>query len=392
MIESKISVKLILATLVIAASGGLLLRLAPFLDISFNQYDLRQAHSHLAFLGWVFSALIWLVNKYVVTDLFSSKTFRIWFWVEFTISNLLFVSFLVFGYSKVPITLLSVHTLIAYWGIVKIFKKSSSISFELKLPLRIGLIGFLISSLGPILIPLIKKGIILEGQSINIGINFYLHFHYNAWFIFTLISILISFLKSKELLVIGKRFKLGLYLMFATLFISYFDSLYWIKFPEFTEYIFFISSIIQLLGFYMVIVPLMKNLMLTEGVLIKSTKVVLILILIIWESKYLFEFMVNLPNQPWFDVGNHFLQIAYLHWIFLGIVTPFIILLFQDLKLLSNTKVYNIFFWAGWIGTELSLIGLGIGIILPDVMMWIAVYSGLMFVAFTSLLIQRQSE
>jgi len=131
---------------------------------------------------------------------------------------------------------------------------------------------------------------------------------------------------------------------------------------------------------------------LTEGVLIKSTKVVLILILIIWESKYLFEFMVNLPNQPWFDVGNHFLQIAYLHWIFLGIVTPFIILLFQDLKLLSNTKVYNIFFWAGWIGTELSLIGLGIGIILPDVMMWIAVYSGLMFVAFTSLLIQRQSE
>ncbi len=392
MIESKKGVKLILAALVLAASGGLLLRLAPFLDISFNQYDLRQAHSHLAFLGWVFSALIWLVNKYVVTDLFSSKTFRIWFWVEFTISNLLFVSFLVFGYSKVPITLLSVHTLIAYWGIVKIFKKSSSISFELKIPLRIGLIGFLISSLGPILIPLIKKGIILEGQSINIGINFYLHFHYNAWFIFTLISILISFLKSKDLLVIGKHFKLGLYLMFATLFISYFDSLYWIKFPEFTEYIFFISSIIQLLGFYMVIVPLMKNLMLTEGVLIKSTKVVLILILIIWESKYLFEFMVNLPNQPWFDVGNHFLQIAYLHWIFLGIVTPFIILLFQDLKLLPSTKVYNIFFWAGWIGTELSLIGLGIGIVLPDVMMWIAVYSGLMFVAFTSLLIQPQSE
>jgi len=389
-IEKKAGVKLILLSLVIATSGGLLLRLAPFLDFEFNQYNLRQAHSHLAFLGWVFSALIWLINKYVVTDLFSSsRAFRTWFWVEFAISNLIFVSFIIFGYTKFPISLLSIHTLIAYWGIVKIFRKSKSIESELRIPLRLGLIGFMISSIGPILIPLIKNGIILEGQSINIGINFYLHFHYNAWFIFTLISILISFLGKKQILELGKRFELGLYLMFSSLFISYVDSLYWIELPAWTDFLFFINSAVQLFGFYLLMVPIMKSLTLSEGVLAKGTKVVLLMVMTIWETKYLFELIVNLPFQTWFNVGNHFLQIAYLHWVFLGIVTPFIILQFQELKLLPNTKVYNVFFWGGWLGTEVLLILMGVGIVLPNVMAWIAVYSTLMFVAFLSLLLVK---
>jgi len=390
-IRSKSSVKLILSALVVAASAGLLIRLAPFIDLEFNQYNLRQSHSHLAFLGWVFSALIWLIDKYVITDLFSSsKAFRIWFWVEFAISNLIFVAFILFGYSKFPIALLSIHTLIAYWGIAKIFRESRTVSSKLRVPLRIGLVGFLVSSIGPILIPLIQKGIIFEGQSINIGINFYLHFHYNAWFVFTIISILVSFLEKKEVLELGKRYKLGLFLMFATLFVSYFDSLYWIEFPVFTEYLFFINSVVQLFGFYLVVVPMLKSVVFSQEIFNNGAKVVLLMVMIIWESKYLFELMVNLPYQPWFNVGNHFLQIAYLHWVFLGIVTPFIIFLFQDLKFLPRLKIYNVFFWSGWLGTELSLIALGLGIMLPNVMMWIAVYSGLMFVAFVSLLVCKE--
>jgi len=334
--------------------------------------------------------LLWLINKYVITDLFSSsKSFRIWFWTEFVLSNLIFVSFFIFGYSKIPITLLGIHTLISYWGIIKIFIRSNSISTKLKVPLRLGLIGFIISSIGPILIPLIQKGIIFEGQSINIGINFYLHFHYNAWFIFTIISILVSYLEQKQILQLGKDYKFGMYLMFATLFVSYFNSLYWINFPIITEYLFFITSGVQLLGFYLVVMPILKNVMFTDSVFEKGTKLALMLIMIIWESKYLFELIVNFPNQSLFNVGNHFLQIAYLHWVFLGIVTPFIVLLFQELNFLPRLKIYNIFFWSGWIGTELLLIALGLGIMLPNVMVWIAVYTSLMFIAFMSLLLGR---
>lgn len=392
LINKNIGVKLIIATLVIAAGSGLLLRLAPFINLEFNQYNLRQAHSHLAFLGWVFSALIWMVNKFVITDLFDSKNFRIWFWVQFTISNLIFLSFLAFGYSKLPIALLSIHIVIAYWGMLKMFRKSKNISTKLKIPLRLGLIGFLISSVGPILIPLIKNGIILEGESINIGINFYLHFHYNAWFIFTLISILVAYLEGKNILVLGKKYQLGLLLMFSTLIVSFFDSLYWLEFPIWTEYLFFLNTAIQLLGFYMVLVPMLKSVIFSEGIFIKGSKIILMLIMIIWESKYLFELIVNLPHQTWLNVGNHFLQIAYLHWIFLGIVTPFIIFLFQELNFLPRLKIYNIFFWGGWIGTEFMLISLGISIALPNTMLWIAVYSALMFVAFTSLLFSKTEQ
>jgi|LGOV01.1.fsa_nt_gb hypothetical protein len=390
-LERKISIKIIFTSLVVAAGAGLLLRLAPFVNFDFNQYNIRQAHSHLAFLGWVFSALIWLINRYLITDLFSSsKTFRIWFIVEFVISSLLFISFLAFGYGKIPIILLSLHSLISYWGIIKIFIKSKKLPSTLKLPLRLGVIGFLISSIGPILIPLIKNGIILEGQSLNIGINLYLHFHYNAWFLFTLIAIIFSYLEFKQVLTLGKRFKLGLYLMFAALFVNYLDSLYWIKFPEWTEYIFFLSSAIQLLGFYMVIVPVLKSILLSENIFLKGTKIVLILILLIWESKYLFELIVNLPSQPWFNVGNHFLQIAYLHWVFLGIVTPTLIFLFQELNFLPRLKIYNVFFWSGWLGTEILLVLMGLGILMPNVYLWLAVYSALMFIAFIGLLIGRR--
>lgn len=177
--------------------------------------------------------------------------------------------------------------------------------------------------------------------------------------------------------------------MFTTLMISYFDSLYWIEFPQWTEYLFFINSAIQLLGFYMVLVPVLKNIMLSETDLLKGSKVVLMVIMIIWESKYLFELTVNLPYQPWFNVGNHFLQIAYLHWIFLGIVTPLLVFLFQELNLLPRLKIYNVFFWSGWIGTEILLILLGLGILLPNTMLWIAVYSLLMFAAFASLLFSK---
>jgi hypothetical protein len=389
-IKSKSSVKLILSALVIAAAGGLLIRLAPFSELQINLYNLRQAHSHLAFLGWVFSALIWLIDKFVIKDLFASKAFRVWFFVEFAISNLIFVAFILFGYSRFSIALLSIHTLIAYWGIVKIFRKSADVSTRLRLPLRLGLIGFIISSIGPILIPLIQKGVIFEGQSIKIGINFYLHFHYNAWFIFSIISILIAYLDSIKLLALGNKFHMGLTLMFLSLFVSYFDSLFWLDFSEWTEYVFFLNSSIQLIGFYMVVMPMLKQVIVSVDVLHRGSKFMLMLIMITWESKYLFELIVNLPYQEWFNVANHFLQIAYLHWVFLGIVTPFVIYLFQELKMLPKLKVFNMFFWGGWIGTELLLISLGIGIMLPDVMLWIAVYSALMFVAFSSLLFSRK--
>ena len=177
--------------------------------------------------------------------------------------------------------------------------------------------------------------------------------------------------------------------MFSSLFISYVDSLYWIELPAWTDFVFFINSAVQLFGFYLLMVPIMKSLTLSEGVLAKGTKVVLLMVMTIWETKYLFELIVNIPFQTWFNVGNHFLQIAYLHWVFLGIVTPFIILQFQELKLLPNTKVYNVFFWGGWLGTEVLLILMGVGILLPNVMAWIAVYSTLMFVAFLSLLLVK---
>ncbi len=389
LINKNIGVKFIIATLAVAAGGGLLLRLAPFINLEFNQYNLRQAHSHLAFLGWVFSALIWMINKFVITNLFDNKTFRIWFWVEFAISNLIFLSFFAFGYSKIPIALLSIHIVVAYWGMLKMFQKSKTISTKLRTPLQLGIIGFLISSVGPILIPLIKNGVIFEGESINIGINFYLHFHYNTWFVFTIISILVSYLEGKTILIVGKKYQLGLYLMFSTLIVSYFDSLYWLNFPVWTEYLFFLNSAIQLLGFYMVLVPMLKSVIFSEDIFTKGTKVILMVIMIIWESKYLFELIVNLPYQPWFNVGNHFLQIAYLHWIFLGIVTPFLIFLFQELNLLPRLKIYNVFFWSGWLGTEFLLVSLGLGISLPNTMLWIAVYSALMFVAFASLLFSK---
>ena len=385
-IESKVSVKIILLSLILASAGGFVLRLAPFLDLDFNQYNLRQAHSHVAFLGWVFSALIWLVNKYVITDLFLDVKFRIWFWVEFAMSNALFVLFIVYGYSKIPIIVLSLHTFIAYWGMVYILIKSSKLSDNLRLPLNLGVIGFILSSIGPMLVPFIQRGIFLEGHSLNIGVNFYLHFHYNAWFLFTVISILIAYLDGKGVLKLGNNLKLGLYLMFFSLFINFFDTLYWLEFPSWMEYLFFITSLVQIFGFYLVIAPLLKEVIFSnkEG-FANRTKWILVGIIVVWEIKYIFEVIVNIPFQEWFNVANHFLQIAYLHWVFLGIVTPFAIYLFQEIKFLPSMKIYNIFFWGGWIGTELLLILMGMGIVLPNIWLWIAVYSSLMFVAFISL-------
>lgn len=341
---------------------GVILRLFPVVSISSNYKFLVHTHSHVALLGWVYTALATIIFKQYLQDVKIDKKYnRIFWFTQVTIVGML-VSFPFTGYAFVSIlfsTLFLVSSYMFAWLFFKFTPTKLKQRNSYKL-IRIALWYMIISSLGPWMLGIIMQ---TSGQGSSLyknAIYFYLHFQYNGWFIIAILGIFIFILEQNAVLFTKKMFNNFFWLLNSGVIATFFISILWMKPHVLINSLSAIGSVFQLIAFLILLKliktnkskltsifsPFLVNILKTSGVLF-SIKLVLQLTVCV-------PFIVDVVRC------NVDFVIGYIHWIFLGVVSiPILTFLLHYQLTIKNKTLLGVYI-SGFILTEVLIFYKGI--------------------------------
>jgi hypothetical protein len=358
--------------LLIVALLGVLLRLqfvSPIPALNFKFF--LHAHSHVALLGWLYSAFfILLLHAFLREEDRNRRTFKIQFWLtQISVLGML-ITFPIQGYAAVSITFSTMHILLSYWFIYSFSKYSRknllimekhtlSIAF-----VKWSLLFLALSSLGPwSLGPIMANG--NGGNNFYyLCIYFYLHFQYNGWFTFAVFGLFFWFLEVKNIHYSNKLGKGFRYSLAIACIPAYALSALWTQPTPIVYVVGGISALLQLYG----LICFMRLIWQIREELKKEIKGYVFGLILL----SLFSFIIKLLLQavsaiPLFadlayKVRNF--VIGYLHLTLIGFVSLFIFALYHLAGLInleSRRSKYGLsLFLSGFILSELLLFIQGI--------------------------------
>lgn len=338
----------------IIAFLGVLLRLFYVIDIPLNYKHLVHAHSHIALLGWIYSALTSLIYFCYLRDKPILKKYKIIFGsTQITLIGML-VSFPITGYALYSIIFSTLFLIASYWFfwfVNKHISKEQKITNSYRL-IRAGLWFMVISSIGPWTLGIIMNTLGNTSIWYKNAIYFYLHFQYNGWFIVTLLGILFFILEKQHIHFSKKDFNRFYWLFISSVFFTFFISVLWTKPPIIFNILGGFGSVIQLIAFGLLLVkikPFKPQLQATFSPFIYNILKTASILFIIKMILQLFGSTTYISSIA----ASHIdFVIGYLHWIFLGVVSISLLGFLHFFKLISLSKrTYQIYF-LGFILTE----------------------------------------
>lgn len=235
----------------LAAILGTLMRYMYLQEITFLDYKhVLHAHSHIAMLGWGFTALAGALVFIFLPNAISASVYRKVFWGNLIAGLGMFVTFLYQGYGVFSISFSTLHVLIAYYfawhflqGLNKQLKTSGA-RFA-----RWAVYWMLVSTLGLWLIAPVS---ILLGKLHPLyfaSIQFFLHFQFNGWFMFGVLALLFRHSENNASSVQLSKGVFGL--LQLSLLLTYTLSITWSTPEDFLFYLNSLGVILQILAFVM---------------------------------------------------------------------------------------------------------------------------------------------
>jgi hypothetical protein len=399
---SRIYFLLAMAHLLIATLIGVFIRWHFLYPIPyFNYSHWIHAHSHIAFLGWVFLGLMALINFYYEkSEDFPRRKFKILAgWV--VAANLgMLISFPIQGYGPVSIFFSAVHMILAIYVFFlynPFLKEEGSLGFQL---VRWGLIFMILSGIGPFMLgPIVALGY-KQTQWYDFAIYFYLHFQYNGFFTLTILGLIIHHLEKdhRHLFLENIRNPI-IYGLAMAILLTYFLSVLGTEPPLIFYLLGGLGAVIQIVIVILILITLLRyyssffhhsnfyiNLLLVIGLTCLETKLYL-------------QFFSGIPAIANYVFHDRNIIIVYLHMVLLGFITSFLIAWWFKLNP-SRMKVY--FYWSilnfllGFMGSEtiLCLIILKVfgGFVLPfQVLLFFSIFMLLGFGGiFTGFLLKKR--
>ncbi len=315
-----------LLNLILSTSIGALLRFAFVQEVPGLQYKyFLHAHSHVAMLGWVYLILF---SGFVLSFLAEEqrkKTYPTLFWLTQASVMGMLISFPLQGYGLFSIIFLVVHTLLSYWFTYKFIhdvqkNKDNSLSTNFA---KTALVLMVLSLFGIWLLGYTMATEGKSGSAYYLSIQFFLHFQFNGWFIFGGLALFFKMLEQQAITFSPLRTKQFFWLLFVSCLLTFFISIAWATGSAWAIWINGLGVVIQLFA-AIIFVQLVK------GVALKN-------IMGFW-PRLLFGFayacfLLKIGIQVFliipevaeisFVIRNY--TIAFIHLIFLGIVTMFIL-------------------------------------------------------------------
>ena len=341
-----------------SAIYGLVLRYNFAFPTSLVSYkNLLQGHSHVAFLGWGYLAVIYgIFELFIPKEKRNSAIYKVTLIVIFTSITLMLFSFILAGYKAFSIVLLSVFGVASYVLSFRVLKDLSGEGISTKL-IKYGIYYYLISSLATWFLAFV---IVTQGKT-NLYYNsvyFYLHFLYNGFFVFALFGLLFKVLKIQKIMISNSLKKHFFIFLNLACIPAYILSILWSTQSITFNVIGFLASVLQLISLIFLL-KILKQVLVQirwsyiSKLLLKFTMVAYLLkILAQLASSFPYFVEKSLALKPYFIIG-------YLHLFTLAFMSVLLLLILKQLKAIYlNSVISKVgigFFLTGIFFTELLL-------------------------------------
>lgn len=312
--------------LLIVAVLGLVLRYKIAFSLPFiDQKNLQHAHSHFALVGWVSQVLMVLIS-YHVSNRIGVEHFKKYYWIlvlnMISAFGMLF-SFPFQGYGSVSIGFSTFSILASYIFAVRVWKDINRIA--IKSPVfnwfKAALVFSVLSSAG-----IFWMVYLMVTKSMNpnyhlASVYLYLHFQYNGWFVFSCFGLIASKLPKLK---VHDKVKLFFWINALACIPAYFLSAPWLSIPSFIFVIVVISALAQLISWVWISFSFGKKIREYLNMLPTISKIFLSLSAIAYTIKVLLQLLSSIPALSEIAFGYRPVVVAYLHLVFLGVISMFL--------------------------------------------------------------------
>ena len=359
-------IKISLISLATVALLGCILRYKIAFSLPFvDQKYLLHAHSHFAFSGWITQALMTCLIGYLAKSSLPNieKKYKILLIANLVTACGMLFSFPWEGYGVVSIIFSTLSIFVSYFFAVTYWRDlnrlpQKSIAHRW---FKFAVLFNAVSSIGAFSLAFMMATKIMHPELYSAAIYFFLHFQYNGWFFFACMGLFTTYLSTQNINL--KYMPLVLKLFAAAIVPAYILSILWIE-PSLWLYIIIVlSAIAQLAAFLLMIFilkPFLKKIIPhAPRIAVWLTGFAAISLFI----KLLLQLLSVIPSLNQMVYGFRPIVIGYLHLVFLGIITLYILsyCILHNYIIVSKTAIKAIYlFTAGIIINEVLLMLQGI--------------------------------
>jgi hypothetical protein len=318
---------------------GLILRIklvTPILP-GFQYMHLVHAHSHVAFLGWVYFLLLAILIKYCIPENeHNSPSVRVvYYGTHFSVIGML-ISFSLQGYAFFSIMFSTFHIFFSYYfAYIYFTRRHKNLPIMVSLFFHTGVIIMLLSSIGPWALAFVGAKGLSNTPIFNSLIYFYLHLQYNGWFTFMIMGTAYQLINRPYSLKVA-RWQYGMLLI--SVIPTFIPDIIDLGIPVFFQKVGMLGAVLQLISTALFLVTVWTPLVFkSKG---KSAKWLLHVAFVSLAIKSLMEFLQSWPFLGEMIPSNRQVVLGYLHLTLLGFVSSFLL---YFLRMDSGARVTS--FW-----------------------------------------------
>lgn len=348
--------KIALLFFAIAAVIGVVLRLFFFNPIDgWNYKHLLHAHSHVVLLGWVTNAL--LAAIYYVFYESHGVHRKIWWWffglLQLSVVGMLF-TFPMQGYGTLSIIFSTLHIVISYFFCIWILKATKNEKTVWQKFISWGIVYFMLSTLGPFSLGPIMSQSLSGSHWYYLAIYFYLHFLYNGFFTFVIFGLLFWWLDNKQIEYPQQHASKFFKLMNLACLPTYALSALWTNPPWYVYTIGLLGVVLLLMSMLNLFKAIRPAIVTIKDNLTSTVKILWTVAVLSFLLKVLLQSISVMPKiaQLAYEVRNY--TIGYLHLVFIGFVTCFLLGWFIANRILYFHKPQVVGMWLLIIGFIVS--------------------------------------
>ncbi len=409
-------VRIALLYFLIAASLGLLLRLWYVFDIDVNYKFIKHGHSHIALLGWVYLCLTTIFYTLFIKQNDAIQRKYSWGFIatQVTLVGML-LTFPIQGYAFLSITFSTLFLFASYWFTWFFFKNiKEEIKAQSCFPyIKASLYYLVISSIGPWALGGIMATLGPTSIWYRLAIYFYLHFQYNGWMILAVLGIVLFFMERSGITLSRnrtseihdrresaavKRNKNLFIIINTSVILTMFLSALWTEPIGLIYGLSAFGGLLQLGCLVYALLWLQKHNDVLKPLFTRLQWGFFKAIVAFLSVKLVLQLLGSFPYFANLSTNIIELTIAYLHWIFLGVISLSLLMILDVTKLLVLSRKHIIFYLIGFLLTEGLLVYKGIAIwsnaftVSDHYNEYLLIASGLLFVSIGSFVLKRSNK
>lgn len=341
---------------IVALLGGLMRYKIGFEFPYFEQKFIQHAHSHFAFSAWISQTLfVLLLNSLSKHRNISSIYKKLLIGNAIAAYGMLF-SFSIQGYGLVSIAFTVLSLLIDYLFAYNYIKDLKQVNHPSRNWYTAALLFNVVSSVGTYTLAYMMATHHIK-QNIYLGsVYFYLHFQYNAWFLFACIGLLIDKLHegNSNFIYNNNIFKLFV----VSVIPAYMLSILWLKLPIYLYIFVVFAALTQILAWILLLKDSVYNL--KQINIDKNTKKILFILTMAMSIKLGLQLVSTIPSISQLVFGFRPIVIAYLHLVLLCIISLFLLNYINGFMFIKQDKNSKISLWIFICGIFINEFILGI--------------------------------